>query len=370
MQRSMLVFLGATALAFTCARGAEGVAKKLLEFGWDEPDTTFMCQHIAELQQTPFDGCVFHADYRKADGSKGSFTWQAWGTQAFRESDLQQAFTDLRAARFGRFKDNFLRFNTTPAKLDWFDDYGAVTNNARLAALLARAGHCPGILFDIEQYEGSLFNYRRQRDAAAKPWAVYAAQARKRGREVMEAFQEGYPGLTVFLTFGYSLPWAQTEAGKKALADCGYGLLAPFLDGMLEGAKRARLVDGYELAYGYKNTAEFLAARKSFKEDLLPVVADRAKYERVFSLSFGLWLDRDWRKQGWDVSDLSRNYFSPGAFQSAVAEALKVADQYVWVYSETPRWWSAEGKPVKLPQAYDRALRQARTTALEAPVGK
>ena len=30
----------------------------------------------------------------------------------------------------------------------------------------------------------------------------------------MGAFQEGYPGLTVFLTFGYSLPWAQSQAGR------------------------------------------------------------------------------------------------------------------------------------------------------------
>ncbi len=353
-------------LGSPCAQGAEVLQKKLLEFGWDEPDTTFLCQHIGEMQQTPFDGCVFHADYRKADGAKGSFTWQGWGTQAFTETDLQQAFADLRTARLGPFKDNFLRFNTTPAKLDWFDDYRAVTNNARLAARLARAGHCPGVLFDIEQYEGQLFNYRRQRDAPAKSWEVYAAQAHRRGRAVMDAFQEGYPGLTVFLTFGYSLPWAQTQGGKKPLADCSYGLLAPFLDGMVEGAKRARLVDGYELSYGYKTAAQFQAARKAFNQDVLAIVQDRAKYERVFSQSFGLWLDHDWRKQGWDEKNPSRNYFSPSAFRSAVGEALKVADQYVWVYSETPRWWSAEGKPVKLPAEYQKALKELRASA-EAP---
>ena len=36
----------------------------------------------------------------------------------------------------------------------------------------------------------------------------------------MTAFQEGYPDLTVFLTFGYSLAWKQTERGKKPLAEC------------------------------------------------------------------------------------------------------------------------------------------------------
>jgi hypothetical protein len=30
-------------------------AKKLIEFGWDEPDIAFMRTHITELQGTPFD---------------------------------------------------------------------------------------------------------------------------------------------------------------------------------------------------------------------------------------------------------------------------------------------------------------------------
>jgi hypothetical protein len=42
-----------------------------------------------------------------------------------------------------------------------------------------------------------------------------------------------------------------------------------------------------------------------------------------------------------------------------VRRALEVADDYVWIYSETPRWWSAEGKPAKLPTSYDQALRRA-----------
>ena len=52
---------------------------------------------------------------------------------------------------------------------------------------IAREGGCKGILFDIEQYTFQLFNYRKQRDAATKSWDEYAAQVRKRGREVMEA---------------------------------------------------------------------------------------------------------------------------------------------------------------------------------------
>ena len=335
--------------------------KKLLEFGWDEPDTAFLRAHIAEMQRSPFDGCVFHVDYQKTNGTKGSFTWQCWGTNTFVQGDLAGAFLDFRNTRFGPFNHNFLRFNTTPGRLDWFDDHAAVIQNAKLAAQLARAGHCPGILFDIEQYEGPLFEYHKQRDAENKSWELYAAQARRRGFEVMNAFQEGYPDLTVFLTFGYSLPWHETSNGKKALADCRYGLLAPFLDGMVAAAHgRARLVDGFELSYGYKTGAQFTNARTEVTRTLLPIVRDPEKYRQVFSLAFGVWLDHDWRKVGWDFEQPERNFFSPANLAATVREALQVADEYVWIYSETPRWWSAEGRPVKLPAEYGPALLRAK----------
>ncbi len=178
----------------------------------------------------------------------------------------------------------------------------------------------------------------------------------------MEAFQKGCPDLTVFLAFGYSLPWIESSAGRGSLADCHYGLLAPFLDGMVEAAKgRTRLIDGNESSYGYKTPERFTSASRAMKQDLLPIVNDPQKYQRLFSFSFGLWMDKDWRKVEWDETDFSKNYFSPEVFEASVRQALAVADEYVWIYSETPRWWSKEGKPIKLPEAYDGAIRRARS---------
>jgi hypothetical protein len=68
----------------------------------------------------------------------------------------------------------------------------------------------------------------------------------------MSSLQDGYPGLTVFLSFGHSLPWVLSERGRRPLSETSYGLLAPFVDGMLEAARgRTRVVDGYELSYGF-----------------------------------------------------------------------------------------------------------------------
>jgi hypothetical protein len=339
-------------------------SKKLIEFGWDEPDTAFLRKHIQEMERTPFDGCVFHVNARKVAGKPSSLTWDSWGKHAFTDQDVAEALEDLRATPFKKFTDNFLRFITTPADLDWFDDHTQVLANARVAARLAREGKCRGLLFDIEQYNAPLFNYPKQRDVKTKSWDDYAAQARLRGREVMEAFQEGFPDLVVFLTFGYSLPWAQTGGGKGPLADASYGLLAPFMDGLVAGVKgKTRLVDGHELSYGYKDTALFARERRTMLEGLLPMVLDREKYPRVISPSFGLWIDHDWRKNGWNAEDPSKNYYSPETFEAITRAALESAGEYVWIYSETPRWWSADGGPVKLPAAYAEALRRAASPA-------
>lgn len=336
--------------------------KKLIEFGWDEPNTAFMRQHIAEMERSPFDGCVFHVTSVKPDGTPGEFMWEGWSARAFTEAELQPALADLQATHFHRFTHNFLRFNTTPGDVDWFDDFSAILNNARLAAQVARMGKAEGILFDVEQYKAPLFDYRKQRDAGRKSWDEYAAQVRQRGREVMNAFQQGYPDVTVLLTFGYSLPWWETQGGKKPFADCEYGLLAPFLDGMVEAASgRTRLVDGYELAYFHnKDTTKFAAAYQTIREELLPIVANSKKYRRFFSVSFGLWMDFDSTAIGWDGDDASKNFYTPEEFETSVRTALEVADEYVWIYTQIPRWWSSEGKPIKLPEGYADALRRAR----------
>lgn len=335
--------------------------KALIEFGWDEPDTGFLRAHLAEMERTPFDGCVFHVDARPRDGKPSSLTWEGWGRRTFVEADLRQARDDLRALRSRRFARNFLRFNATPGDVDWFDDFASITANARLAASLARDGRAAGILFDTEHYQGHPFAYRSRRDAATRPWAEYASQARRRGREVMRAFQDGYPGLIVFLTFGPSLPRRQMLREGKPLPDTEYGLLVPFLDGMVEAAEgRSRIVDGFELSYGFKTRREFEDGYRLMTEGVAAIVADPAAYRRVVSAGFGLWLDHDWRKSGWDVADPAKNYFTPESFEASVRAALGRSDEFVWIYAETPRWWSPDVGPIKLPIAYDAALRRAR----------
>jgi hypothetical protein len=230
--------------------------------------------------------------------------------------------------------------------------------NARLAAELARAGHARGILLDVEQYQGRPFDFAAQPLASAYGWDAYAEQARRRGRELMTSLQQGHPGLTVFLTFGHSLPWVLSDGGRKPLAETPYGLLAPFLDGLLEGARgRTVVVDGYELSYGYREPARFTEARRRVFEDVLPMVGTPEAYRQRLRLAFGLWLDYDWRRQGWIQTAPASNYFSPDALARSLGAALAASDRYVWLYAETPRWWGSPRAEAQVPEAYVDVLR-------------
>ena len=53
-------------------------------------------------------------------------------------------------------------------------------------------------------------------------------------------------------------------------------------------------------------------------------------------------------------------HHTPDGFRAVVRQALETADEFVWIYSETPRWWSPEGGTRHLPAAYDSVLRAVR----------
>jgi hypothetical protein len=357
--RPVVALAAATLLASAaCTR-----RPKLVEFGWDEPDTAFLRQHVERMEETPFDGCVFHATARSRDGAEASLAWGFFGRRAFTPAELAQARADLEATPLHRFRENFLRINVTPGHLDWFDDWSALLQNARLAAQLVAAGRARGVLLDTEQYEGRPFDYHAQRDAARRSFHEYAAQARRRGRQLMQAFEDGRPGLVVLLTFGYTLPWREMRRGPKPLEDTTYALLPAFIDGLVDGARSGRIVDGYEISYGYRTAEQFRAARAEITSGVLPIVADPERYRAVVRVGFGLWLDFAWRLHGWSPVTVDGNYFTPQAFENAARAALEQADSYVWIYTEQPRWWSASGTPLKLPGVYQRALWRAREQA-------
>jgi hypothetical protein len=289
-----------------------------------------------------------------------NFTWEMWGRRRFTWAELQKSLDDLRATKFRRLTDRFLRVNVTPGDVDWFDDdaWNIVLDNFALAAEIAKAGGAKGFLFDTEQYQGSPFCYREQKHRAKKSFAEYQAKVRERGAQWMRTVNGRFADITILVTFGYEI--TRPRKDQKDRSDVDYGLLADFLDGALAvSAKQTTFVDAWELSYGFKNQKQFQQAYDVTKvKGPEKWTSEPEKFRNQVRVGFGLWLDNDWDIHGWNEKDFSKNYFTPSAFEQSVRAALTVSDEYVWIYSGTPRWWTNE----KLPPAYMDALKAARAS--------
>ena len=349
-----LLIIGAVLTPLAAAVQGAPVQKKLIEFGWDIATPQYLRDHIQEMERIPFDGTILTTKVQHA-GEEVTFEWQAWSNDAFAWEEFLPSLGALKATKTTTLRHNFVRFNTTPGDVDWFDDYDVIINNARLVARYAKQGGLEGICFDIEQYNSPLFHYPQQKYHETKSFDDYAFQCRKRGRQVMQVFKEEFPDVVILLMFGHCLPYVQSrDAG--GLETAGYGLLAPFLDGLVVRCPpTAKIVDGYELAYPYKTKAQFVEGRRIMKE-LAPSVSKFPDVvKRVEQAGFGIWMDYNSGNLGWHPEDFSKNHFSLQEFEQSVRAALEVCDEYVWVYTERLNWWTQE----KVPPEYIAALRAA-----------
>jgi hypothetical protein len=372
-QKRLLIALVAGCLLIGTV-GQCWAAKKLIQFSGAARTPAYVKEHYQEMDKLPFDGTVFllgrGGDRPHAGKPWDNLSWACWGHRYFDWDDVKHHADELKAAKFTRLTDNFLMMTVVPGDVDWFDDFGPVVHNYKLAARIAKQGNCKGILFDSEVYGTHQYssmwdydsNYGRVRFSDVYTYDEYAAQARKRGREIMNAMQEEYPGLTVFITHSYThvwLNWMRDPTRVKEPAWC-YTLLTPFLDGFHDAAKDpTKIVDGRENAYRYKTKAEYDQAYTEGSEEILRMVADPEKYKKVRSLGFGLYMDAPVSPGAygsWMPNDPKTWWFTPAEWEQTLKYALERSDEYVWIYSEKPGWWEDWKKD--MPQElYDATVR-------------
>ncbi len=342
------------AVGFSTAQAAEPtVGKKLIEWGWDEPDSAFLRANFERMEQLPFDGFVFHV----VSDTGANLSWEAWGQREFKRSEFQKSSADLQAAKFRRLTHRFLRVNVAAGGIDWFDDaaWKVVLANSALSAQIAKESGCKGFMFDVEQYNKQLFYFPDQAHKD-KSFDQYRAKIRQRGQEWISAVNGQFPEITILLTFGYQIAQPRTERNEKDRSQAHYGLLADFLDGVLTSCSdQTTIVDAWEQSYGYKRPEQFEKAYDTIKTKALEWTITPDRYKKHVRAGFGIWMDYDWRTHGWDVENVSKNYSPPAAFEESVRAALRVSDEYVWIYTEQPRWWTNE----RLPKSYVEALKKA-----------
>jgi len=375
--RTQALALAAVAIAALSSLGSAQDArmrKKLIETGWDQPDTERLLANLAEMEKRPFDGVVIavvgRVDEKKRCDLRETFAATAWQREWF-----QPCVADLRACKFKRFTDNFIVLGANPGNVDWFDDAGwrAIVEHWRIAAWVAKQGGVKGFLFDPEPYTAphSQFHYAAQPERDKHSFDEYHAKARERGRQVMQAVAAEYPDITLFCYFMNVVCGTATGHAdpRRILAAQGYGLYPAFIDGWLDVIPpTVALVDGCEMAYTYNSVEQYLESAVLIKGACQELVSpeNRAKYRAQTQVSFGMYLDAYWNppKSPWFID--GKGGTRVDRLRANTATALRVADEYVWVYGERFRWWPTPNGGVKKetwPEAIpgsEAALRFAR----------
>jgi hypothetical protein len=339
------------------------IRKKLIATGWDHPDAEQLSKQLAEMQKRPFDGVVLELTGRTAEGKPCSLR-ETFSKAKWRREWFQGSVAQLRSCKFTHFTDNFVTVGANPGDADWFDDEGwqQIVEHWRIAAWLAKQSGLKGLLFDPEPYTPphSQFHYSAQPQRNKHSFNEYAAKARQRGREVMQAVAEEYPGITLFCYFMDSICVSATGRAdpRPSLAVQGYGLYPAMIDGWLDVIpSTVTLVDGCESAYLYNSRQQFLESAIAIKGVCQELVSaeNRAKYRAQVQVSFGMYLDAYWnpKTSPWYIDGLG----GPRAerLRANTTAALATADEYVWVYGERFRWWPTPNQGVR-PQSWPEAL--------------
>ena len=360
---------------------------RLIAWPGAEPDHEFVRRHISTMELKPFDGVVLAARIPGLEGLAREFAWSA-ATRRYTAAEFQPIVAVMREVPFRRFRHNFFRINVNPADqpFDMFDDdrWEILTANFATVAAAAREAGLRGLMVDPEAYSTpdpktqpprfNVFDVRlRQTDQG---FSTYQRQAFARGEAIGRAVTAAYPGIVLLLAFGPGATCLDREPEEEQV----YGLLAPFVDGLLAGtAGQARVVEGSEFAYPYRSCDRFQATYASLRGACRRRSLDPEKYDRWLEIGFGLWLDFDSVDTCRDPTVAGRpcRWFDPSLyppehqflidpdrFARAVGSALGVSEGYVWIYTSEPKWWTEES-PLgeNLPDAYVAALREGRKAA-------
>jgi subtilisin family serine protease len=169
------------------------------------------------------------------------------------------------------------------------------------------------------------------------------AKARQRGRDVMKAVAEEYPGMTIFFyrMFSDMLRFADRQGAN--LQTYPYGLLPAFIDGWCDVMPATiTLIDGNEAASHYENTDQYAVGYGRLKKQAPRFISaeNRTKFGRQFLISHDIYLDAQ-LPNGPFALDL--HGVSPAAHLLAfTSAALDYTDEFVWIYGEKGRFWPSQ----------------------------
>ena len=364
-----------SSLAVSVARSG-GLEKKLINFGWDMPAPGALAEKIGDLQHLPFDGLTIRAV---------NFCYPFYNKNV--NAAVEENVEAMSRIEWGRFTDNFM-YMVTGDRVDWFDeaawgDEGYILENVRAIARMGQAGGCKGILFDPEfvywGQPGDSWTYRTQASREEKSIVEYRAMVRQRGAQFIKAIEEYMPG-TTFLTLFWGIRYtlaariaieADPEIVNQIIAEAPhYGLLHDFMLGILEGADRGTvIVDGNEASYYTSDFEGYNQAYHFVHQTMLGAIPEELhyKYRAQVAVAHAIFADVHSNTR---PLHMHSTYMTPEeralSMEWVVYHALRNSDQYVWFYTEKPRYLDNHLVAPEMPPAIERARQKV---AANEPIG-
>ena len=308
-------------------------------------------ENVAAMEKrVPVDGLAFYPPYIKKGEEVFVTGYVFRSDQRLEIEDFAEIIADLRSAKTQKYKHNFLYAyavtgDPTVANPDWFDDedFEVVVNNWKTAADFCKRAGLVGIMFDDEMYYGTqLLCYKGSKYEKTKTFKQYADQVFFRGAQIMRAINTVYPDIHILSLHGPSQALGDPPAGGS--------LMGAFFDGLLsECTGNAKIIDGHEMAYGYRWPITYASARRVMKEEVRKMTRVPEKFDRHFRAAFSF-------------AFFPGGHYTPEEFEYSLHQALKYTDDYVWIYTQGYHWWEKATKPdtKAVPKAYRQALESVR----------
>jgi hypothetical protein len=316
----------------------------------------YVRDHLEFLESQPFDGIAL---YLRTPDLSLNVTLSVLSNTPLRYEKIAELLKPVARLPFKTLRHNFAAvLSQNPP--DLFDDWSVVIQNFGLLARAAREAGLKGIYFDNENYGVKWGDYPAGVAYPGKSLAEYQAQARLRGKQVLQAMTAAFPDITVLTLHGPYVSEPKAPSPLFPSWQLSNRLLGPFFTGFVEGAgPKARLVDGGEL-YHLRKAEEF---RQSYEWRKRTIASDRVdcaflpaalrpQWPARVDVAFGVY-DRPFGGIRMDAADL----------KSSLTQALLHADRYAWLYVEGPTLLAPPDRGGAPGERVD-AIRQARSEAL------
>jgi hypothetical protein len=337
---------------------------QLIHYGWDNPTISILPQVAPKLAVSPFDGLTVSATKHH----------EVFSIKPFPDSDFDDDFATLKTLSSGVLRSSYLVVNSaTDSEFDWINDshWQSAMANMRTFVRLAKQGGFKGIVFDMEPYGKSPWDYSSQPDASKLGFDAYADLVKARGTAMMNMMEAQFRGIEVWCLYGLTAnanTLAEINAGtpvSEALALDGYGLWPAFFTGWIDARDSyTTIIDGNEPSYYYTKRSEFDASDGLVRNRLQAIIdpGSRKKYRETIKLGQAVYIDgvmasaKSPRFIGYYIkTDEQRR----ALLSANIINAIQTSQSLVWVYSELPKWW--ESAPDK---ELDDAIRTAKADAL------